>query len=96
LRYTGKVKEHAMLTEKRELFPNKDTKYDKHIHRDVYYAIKDIEGVFTTQDAFEVTRNKRMFHLTRDNVRRAVANICGIYGLGLTRVGRGRYEWKKS
>lgn len=86
-----------MLQEKKKVFPNKDTQYDRHIHRDVYEAIKDIEGTFTNAQAYdEVRRNRNNLYLTRDHVRRAVANICGVYNLGLRRVSRGVYEWQKS
>lgn len=81
-----------MLTNKDALFPNKDTQYDTHIHRDVYHAIKGIEGHFTTKEAYLVAHRKHNY-LTRENVRRAVANLCGIYDLGLRRVSRGVYEW---
>lgn len=84
-----------MLKEKRPLFPNKDTQYDTHIHRDVYEIIKDIEGTFTSKDAYAIAHKKHAY-LTKDHVRRALGNLCGIYDLGLRRVSRGVYEWEKS
>lgn len=84
-----------MLQEKRQQFPNKDTQYDRHIHRDVYEAIKNMEGEFTCNDAYAQIKALKKDYLTKDHVRRAVANICGVYGLGLRRVRRGVYTWAK-
>lgn len=84
-----------MFKQKRELFPNKDTEYDTHIHREVYEIIQYLEGPFTSKDVYDLARRKHG-HLTRDRIRRAIANICGVYHLGLKRVQRGVYEWDRS
>lgn len=84
-----------MLVEKRQQFPNKDTQYDRHIHRDVYECIRHIEGEFTCNDAYQEVKLAKKDYLTKDHVRRAVANICGVYDLGLRRVRRGVYTWEK-